>query len=258
MKSFLLSLFLLFSTISFGADITHPFYLPPMQKLLSSTQFSYQKFHVKNLPTGYSNYRTRDIFLSQQFSYGIAPKVAIEFQLSNAWDRLKYDTSFSSDGEDTNIAWQMGAVYNMYQQNSFTTHAKILYRQKETHHLNGAYKAFYAQLKSGYDFNWFLPYISAHIEAPVFQGKNADNNFKYNAAVGLYKKAGPIALDIALHYDYDKLWKSKNCYVNTALYSYFLSNTALGFFFIYSIEDNGKNNAHADSHSIGITLKKEF
>lgn len=258
MKYVLLTVFLMAATLSAAAEVTHPFYLAPVGKVASDTRIAYQKFHVKDMINGFADYRTRDIIASQNFSYGIAPKVAIEAQISNAWNRQKYDGTSVTDGEDTNIDWQMGATYDLYRQNDFYAQARVLYVQKETHHYNGAYKAFNALLKGGYDFGLILPYASAFVEVPIAMSKYADNNPKYDGAVGLYKKAGPIALDAAMHYNYDELWESKKWYAETALYAYVLPNAAVGTFFSYTFEDNGKNNAHGDGHTIGVTFKTEF
>ncbi len=258
MKYVLLTAFLMAATLSTAAEVTHPFYLAPVGKVASDTRVAYQKFHVKDMINGFADYRTRDIIASQNFSYGIAPKVAIEAQISNAWNRQKYDGTSVTDGEDTNIDWQMGATYDLYRQNDFYAQARVLYVQKETHHYNGAYKAFNALLKGGYDFGLILPYASAFVEVPIAMSKYADNNPKYDGAVGLYKKAGPIALDAAMHYNYDELWESKKWYAETALYAYVLPNAAVGTFFSYTFEDNGKNNAHGDGHTIGVTFKTEF
>ncbi len=259
MKYILLTtLFLMTSTLSAAAEMTHPFYLAPVGKTASDTRFAYEKFHVKDMVNGFADYRTRDIIVSQNFSYGIAPKVAVEAQISNAWNRLKYDGTSVSDGEDTNIDWQMGATYDLYRQNDFYAQARVLYVQKETHHDKGAYKAFNALLKGGYDLGLILPYASAFVEVPIAMSKYADNNPKYDAAVGLYKKVGPIALDAAMHYHYDELWESKKWYAETALYAYVLPNAAVGTFFSYTFEDNGQNNAHGDGHTIGVAFKTEF
>lgn len=187
MKYVLLTAFLMAATLSAAAEVTHPFYLAPVGKVASDTRIAYQKFHVKDMINGFADYRTRDIIASQNFSYGIAPKVAIEAQISNAWNRQKYDGASVTDGEDTNIDWQMGATYDLYRQNDFYAQARVLYVQKETHHYNGAYKAFNALLKGGYDFGLILPYASAFVEVPIAMSKYADNNPKYAVNTGRYK-----------------------------------------------------------------------
>ena len=211
MKYILLTtLFLMTSTLSAAAEMTHPFYLAPVGKTASDTRFAYEKFHVKDMVNGFADYRTRDIIVSQNFSYGIAPKVAIEAQISNAWNRLKYDGTSVSDGEDTNIDWQMGATYDLYRQNDFYAQARVLYVQKETHHEKGAYKAFNALLKGGYDFGFILPYASAFVEVPIAMSKYADNNMKYEGYIGLHHYLyNFLSLDAALNLNYDEMYEAR-------------------------------------------------
>ncbi len=258
MKHWIWAAFLLAATTATATEMTHPFYLTPKGKIASDTQMAYQKFHVKKMTNGFADYRTRDTVISQNFSYGIAPRVAVEAQISNAWNRLTYDGITTTDKEATNIDWHVGATYDLYRQNDFYAQSRVLYTQKETHHYGEAYKALNGELKGGYDFGFILPYASVFAEIPLAQSKYADNNPKYDVSVGVYNKTGYIAIDTALHYHYDELWESQKWYADTSVYAYVRSNIAVGAFFSYTFEDNGQNNAHGDSHTIGLSVKTEF
>lgn len=240
-------------------EMTHPFYLSPEKTLTSTTTFAWEKFHVKDMINGYQNYRTRDIIAAQAFSYGVAPKVAIDAVISNAWNRLKYDGTNVTDGEDTNIDWQLGATYDLYKTETTYVQTRLAYLQKETHHAGGAYKAFNLHARAGYDLKFVLPYIGASAELPLFQHKFADNNPKYDIMAGLYKSLNQlIAVDATFHYNYDKLWKSKKLYATADLYTFVTDWLAVGGGYSYTFQDNGKNNAHGDGHTLRVQIKTVF
>lgn len=259
-KFFLFSLILLNLPFkSLALEITHPFYLSPQKTITSTTTFGWEKFHVKDMINGYQNYRTRDTIVHQAFSYGIAPKVAIDTTISNTWSRLKYDGNTFTDGEDTNIDWNLGTTYDLFKTERTYLQTHLSYLQKETHHNGGAYKAFNLHLRTGYDLKLVLPYIGATAEFPLFQHKFADNNPKYDLMGGLYKNFKDIiAVDTTFHYNYDKLWKSKKLYATAALYTFLTDRLALGGGYSYTFQDVGKNNAHGKAHTIQVQIKTAF
>ena len=125
----------------------------------------------------------------------------------------------STDGEDTNIDWNLGTTYDLFKTERTYLQTHLSYLQKETHHNGGAYKAFNLHLRAGYDLKLVLPYIGATAEFPLFQHKFADNNPKYDLMGGLYKNFKDIiAVDTTFHYNYDKLWKSKKLYATAIEY----------------------------------------
>ena len=184
--------------------------------------------------------------------------MAIQLNILNDWKRKKNDNSYITDKTDTNIDWSVGATYNLYNKNDMHFQLNLLYLQK-MHHYAGAYKAFHADAKTGYDLGYFLPYLGGQIELPIAQKKNADNNPKYDVYAGLYKNFKDIAsLDINLHYNYDKMYKSKKINGRTELSFFITPSTALSGFFDYTFFDKGKNNADANAHPIGGTIKVQF
>ena len=219
---------------------------------------SYKKFHVKKLTNGFYDYRTRDRIAKQSFSYGISPKVAVLGTISNRWERKKFDIASITDKTDANINWSVGALYDLYNKNNLHFQLNLQYLQK-THHFGGGYKAAKANAKTGYDFEYLLPYLGAEMELPIAQKNSADNNPKYNIYVGLYKHFNNIlAVDMNIHYNYDKMYKSKKMNSRGEL-SFFIKPTiALTGFFDYTFFDRGKNNADANSHTIGGMLKVQF
>lgn len=261
MKKILLSAFML-ALLPFktqALEISHPFYLSPMGKITSTTELSYEKEHIKDLVSPYAPYRAHAFKAGQNFAYGIAPTVAIDGSISNAWQRMKYDHTASTTGEDTNIDWSIGATYDLYKKNNIFLQFKLLYLQKETHHNGGAYKAFNGLLKAGYDLDFVLPYLLAQVELPVFQHKFADNNPKYETGLGFYKFFGKIiAADLGIHYSYDELWDSKKWYSTAGLYGYLTDHIAIGLTYAYTLSDKGKNKADGHGYTAGLQLKTVF
>ena len=246
------------ASIARATEITNPFYISPKGKITSTTSLSYNKFHVKNLTNGFNDYRTRNRIAEQHFSYGISPKVAIEGSVLNNWKRKKFDDFGLTDKIDTNIKWSVGALYDLYNKDNAHFQLKLLYLQ-QMHHFAGAYKAFNAKAKTGYDFESFLPYLGGEIELPIAQRKNDDNNPKYDVYAGIYKNFNDvIAVDMNIHYNYDKMYKSKKMNGRTEINFFATPQIALSGFFDYTFFDKGKNNADADSHSIGGSIKVQF
>ena len=67
-------------------DITSPFYLPRTGQIVSTTAAEYNHKQVKS---DSQNYHARDRVLSQNIEYGVAPRVSVEAQIQNAWNRTK-------------------------------------------------------------------------------------------------------------------------------------------------------------------------
>ena len=251
--------FLLSATsIACATEITNPFYISPKGKITASTTLAYHKLHTGKLINGLKDYRTRNRSLEQIFSYGISPKVSIQGSILNTWKRKKFDDFGLTDKTDTNIDWSVGALYDLYNKNDAHFQLKLLYLQK-MHHFAGAYKAFNISAKTGYDLDYFLPYLGTEIELPIAQRKTADNDPKYDVCVGLYKNfKETVAVDVNLHYNYDKMYKSKKLNARSEL-SFFITPTiAVSGFFDYTFFDKAKNNAETDAHTIGTTINIQF
>ncbi len=248
-----------FATSSNATEITNPFHISPKGKLTSTTQGAYKKIHVRKLINGFSDYRTRDKIFTQQFSYGISPKVAVLGNISNAWERKRFDNFGITDKTDSNADWSVGTLYDFYNTENAHFQLRMLYLQEETHHFGGAYKAFNANAKTGYDLEYFLPYVGTEIELPIAQRKDADNNPKYDVYAGLYKNFwNVVAADLTVHYNYDKMYKSKKLNAVSSIDFFITEQIAVGGFFDYTFFDRGKNNADADAHTIGASIKVQF
>ena len=247
------------STVAIATEITNPFYISPKGKITSETNISYQKFHVQKLINGFNDYRNRSRLLQQNFSYGIAPKVAVLGSISNEWKRKKFDSFGLTDKTDTNIRCSVGTLYDLYNKDNLHFQLKLLYLQEQTHQFGGAYKAFTANAKTGYDLDYFFPYLGGELELPIAQKKTADNNPKYDIYFGLYKNFNDvITLDTNIHYNYDKMYKSQKINSRTELSIFITPQIAVSGFFDYTVFDKGKNNADANSHIIGGTFKIQF
>ena len=239
--------------------LVHPFYLSPKGVLTSQTNASYNKQPTKAYGKKSDTYRTRE--LAQELTYGVSDKVAILGQISNGWKRkttLTTDQSQTTHTTDENINWAIGGVYDFYRQNNMHLQARLKYLQRETHHMDGAYKGFSALVKAGYDFSFVTPYIGALLELPIAQHKYADNNPKYDVFGALYMQLLPFALDEQLHYSYDKMDCVKNFYLRSQAYFLLTEHIAIGGFLDYSFYKGAKASRKAQDKTFGATLTLQF
>lgn len=258
MKLFYLCLtcVLCFSISNAKADaLFHPFYISPKGVLTSQTNASYNKQPTKAYGKKSDTYRTHE--LAQELTYGVSPKVAILGQISNSWKR-QTSLSQTTDKTDENINWAIGGVYDFYRQSNMHLQARLKYLQRETHHMDGAYKGFSALVKAGYDFSFFTPYIGALLELPIAQHKYADNNPKYDAYGAFYMQFLPFALDEQLHYSYDKMDSVKNFYLRSQAHFLLSERIALGGFFDYSFYKSAKASRKAQDKTFGATITLQF
>ncbi|MBP5534361.1 MAG: hypothetical protein J6Y03_02510 [Alphaproteobacteria bacterium] len=258
-KIFFSLIYIIFATnVAQSAELSNPFYLSPKGNLTSTTQLSFQKTHTRKEIYG-NNFRTRNKYFEQRLEYGISEKVAIIGTIANTWKRNRLDTGLLTDKTDTNVDWSAGAVYDFYNKDDAHLQMELVYLQKETHHFGGAYKALYANARTGYDLKYFLPYIGGQIELPIAQRKDADNDLKYDAYAGFYKSFfDVIAADMTLHYNYNHFFKSTGLDGRADLSLLLGENIAIGGFFNYSFFNRAQNHAHTDAHTIGATVKIQF
>ena len=255
---FFLICFAFTTNFAHAVELSNPFYLSPKGSLTTTTQASYQKSHTQREIYG-NNFRNRNKYFEQRLEYGISEKVAIVGTIANTWKRNRLDTAVLTDKTDTNVDWFAGAVYDFYNKDNAHLQTELLYLQKETHHFGGAYKALHANVKTGYDLGWFLPYLGGQIELPIAQRKDADNDLKYDAYAGFYKDfVDIIAVDTTLHYGYNHFFKSTYLTGRAALDFLLGKKVAVGGFFDYTFFDRAQNHAHTDAHTIGATLKIQF
>ena len=232
--------------------LTSPFYAPG--KDISATETSLA-FSERKTVGRIADFKTRFQTAAQRYLYGLSDKAAIDLNLQNSWTRQK---GTFNEREDTNFAGHAGAVYSFYRRDAlFQT--QILYRQRETHHAHGAYKAFYTKLQTGYDFGTVLPYLGGSIEIPVAQSKHADDKLLYSAYAGFYgvlKEA--LSLHTAFVFDYNDNTVARQ-YRNDSELSYLITpKIAFSAFGSYVFSDKEQNKTKVHERKLGIRFRAAF
>lgn len=257
MKKLLLTLsFLsLAQTAALAKQITNPFYMTKEDSFISKSYFEYQKYHLKR-PNAARHYsRARKI--GQNIEYGLSDRASLSIMLSNAWIRQKDDFE-NTQKENTNIDWAVGGHYDLYSTENYFLQAKVHYIQKETHHARGAYKAFDANIRTGYDLGILLPYIGAWGQLPIAQSSTADDKIKCGAYGGFYTDMDFTSIDVSVNYDYDRLDMSNRLYMRSVLNFLIADNFALGGYFNYTLIDKGSDSKEADDRTIGGQILVHF
>lgn len=248
---FLAGTFAVLSTGAFAAEVTHPFYVPEQGKFLTDTNYSYTKVDVKHL----GDMAAQN--LSEEISFGVAQGLAIRLSGSNTWLRVNPDDA-KSDKEDRNLAWKVGATYNILDTGSAFFQAKLGYGQAENRAVVGEYKAVDLALKGGYDFGYVLPYLQAGAEFPVMQSKYSDDDPQYNVYAALYKAFGPVALDGGVSYVHNKNGSLSNWALNARADYLLTPSMSVGLFGSYSLDGKGAEKVEYDQYTVGLNFKAAF
>ena len=260
MKKILFSLICLAvsSSMAGAVELGNPFYISAKGDLTSTTELSFHKSHTGKDTLG-NDFRVRDKYFNQRLEYGISPKVAVVGNIANTWQRNKDSNTLATGKDYHNVYWSVGALYDFYNANDAHVQAELRYLQQETQHFGGAYKAFNANAKAGYDFGYFLPYLGGEVELPIAQRKDADNDKKYGAYAGIYKAfADIVSADMKVHYGYNDFSKSRQLNGRVDLTFFITENMALSGFFDYAFFDRAKYNAQTDGHTIGALFRIKF
>ena len=243
-----------------AADITSPFYIPQKGKILSTTAIQYEKDTLKN---AFGKRANRQKEIAQEFSYGLSDKVALHLSGKNSWNRMKAsspDGYITKDSEPSNTRWSVGADYNLLQKDNLNGFLFLKYLQKETHHQKGAYKAFNADMRFGYEFkDILLPYIGGVAELPFAQSKYFDNDMKYGLYAGVYKNfCEKVSANVRLDFGYDKWHSTKEWSTRADISFYMTENTAIGLYGQQNI--SGKTSPKTDVYKriYGLDVKVEF
>ena len=258
MKKFLLILSAVFvAGNALAAAMANPFYMPKKDSLLSETYFEYEKYHLKQIASPALRYRTRSKTALQNIEYGLSDRAALLLSVSNSWQRKNFDVG-PAHKHNTNINWAVGGHYDLYHTQNYFLQAKIRYLQKETHHARGAYKAFDANVRTGYDLDFILPYVGIWGQLPIAQSSLADDKIKCGAYGGFYTDINLVSIDLSVNYDYDRIDMSNKLYMHSALDFIVTDALTFGGYFDYVLIDKGRESAKADGHTIGAKIKLLF
>ena len=244
-----------------AADIDSPFYLPKKEDGLLTTRLEYTDSHDKQNALGI---RSRQKSIFQDLMYGLSDEAALTASVGNSWIREK--TSVSGTGvigrqnETTNVDWSVGASYRFFQDDNWANLLSLKYLQKETHRRKGAYKAFNADARIGYDFkDILLAYIGGVVELPFAQSKYADNNMKYALYTGVYKNFyKKVTADVRFGLDYDKNFSQKEWKTEARLSYLLFENTSVGLFTEQNLYGKARRKYRVYEHRYGADLKIEF
>ena len=243
-----------------AADITSPFYLPEKGSVLSTTAVGYDRVHIKN---DLGKLKNREKALQQELTYGLSDKAALLLSAGNGWDKIKTvlpDGNTAQRSEPTNIRWSVGARYGLIQDDNLNAIMDLKFLQRETHYQKGAYKAFNADARIGYDIkNFFLPYVGGKAELPIAQSKYFDNDMKYGLYAGVYRNfCYNVSADVRFGLDYDKYFSRREWYSDAHL-SYFLSkSTSIGLRWKQVLNEKAARKTKIYEYNYGADLRIEF
>ena len=125
----------------------------------------------------------------------------------------------------------------------------------------GTYKYFDTEVKLGYQFKTFLPYVTFNVHTPVAQtDQERLNKWSYDGKIGVYQgKCGVWALDTALAWAFDRSDAHARTLTAEAEASYYLTkNMTLGVYGSYMLDGKAKYNTDIYGKTVGARLRLYF
>ncbi|MDR2902797.1 MAG: hypothetical protein LBU87_06840 [Lactobacillales bacterium] len=247
-----------FSTNAMALELTNPFYGPDKGQLTSTTAYTYERTSRKNEAGVLREY---DNVIAEELRYGIIDNLTIDATVSNTWQR--FNSSGYTDKDDTNIDWSLGATYNFFPINCPTkVQASAKYGQKPSwsHVNNGEYKYARAQVKAGYDFGIVLPYLTADVEFPLWQGEEAAHRQnRYETRLGFYKMFGDkFSADLGVQFNYEKSESIRNWSTTNTVSYYITPNWAVSAYGKITIDSQGSDDFRGHEKALGLRLRTTF
>jgi len=189
MKKTLFVFTLLVSSSAFAMDVSNPFYVPAKGNFLSETEALYENFEHGN---------TENALLSEILSYGVTQNFSVNAKITDKW--LLDEPGIHGQDRYDNPAWGVGIKYNLIDgdKNNWKAQLGADYEQGGVDHHD---KEFSGYVKTGYQMDRFLPYLTVRVNKSV--GKNeAKPSIESRAALNtiLTKKTN---LDLGVSYDWD-------------------------------------------------------
>lgn len=256
-KTFLLLGVMSLATSAMAAELTNPFYVPAKSTFASTTGY---EFNTKTA-NHRSDFRAKeyDNVVSETLQYGLTDTWSMDASISNTWQ--KFTEASETDRDDKNVDFALGTTYNIMSEGPVKVQSSLAYGQKESdsHDNGGAYKYVGVGAKAGYTMGLYMPYVSANAELPVFQSKDGDNEYKYEAKAGLYTYCPKqkVALDTGLRLNYDEFDESRIYSYDLEVSYYLTPKVALGAYGSYGF--NGKaHKTDIHTNTLGLRLKTTF
>lgn len=252
------SAFIFAASGAYATEVTHPFYVPGQGEVMSDTTYAFTS--IDGDDAGELTLNT----LSEKVSVGVYKDLAVYVTGSNTWMRVNPDQGSAVD-EDRNLAWNVGATYNLVNTGKTFVQVDANYGQRENWATVGQYKAVNVALKGGYDFGWAMPYAKVTGEFPVAQSKQSLNDPIYSAYVGAYRLfADKIAVDAGVNYGWVKNDDVKGWAVVARADYLFTDKISVGIFGSYIFDGQVDDNKYLeldtdyDGYTVGLNLKAAF
>ena len=242
----------LFSLLSFSAmatEITSPFYLPDLGKVLSTTQAQYTKNKQTLSPT-LRQYKRQ---VNQQIMLGLGGGFATLFEGNINWNKQKQDVSFSTphatdygvglqaQGEFEKILMQVSALYRQTTDTAFAPRREI-----ETH------------LRLGKNLKTMTPYLHLAGNFPL-NARAEFNEPLYRAETGVFQGVNKnLTLDSALFLQYDKNIHGRSYGIRSELAYLMTSWSSVALNGAWQARGHAKNNTKTYHQSVGLSFKIAF
>lgn len=254
-KAFLFLGMMIFVTPVVATELTHPFYMPGQYKTSSVTSLDFGKEHYKN-ETGFNqSYYKRTI--EEALAFGLTDTVTVIGSVSNVWNKIK-DVGIPSEQDDKNIDFTVGAKWNVVSEGALKAQLLMIYGQREHWADHGAYKYTRFGGRVGYETDWFMPYVSAEMEVPLWQSRFGHDRNRYEVKFGGYKTWSDWSLDGDVRYNGDPEYK-QNAWAMDAELSYALiPSWTVGVYGHYVFAGHQKWNGASYGQKIGLRLRTAF
>lgn len=237
-----------------AADITNPFFLPESLHMASVTSFDYAHGHAKN---DLASERSYNKVLTEQLQFGIVNNFAVIGELSKDWTKTK--VGGVSDKDHNDLDWNAGLAWNILHCNT-KLQVSSVYGQ-DAPGVKGTYKYFDTEVKLGYQFKKFLPYVTFNVHTPVAQTRDGrTHKWSFDGKLGVFQgECGVWSLNTALVWAFDRTAAHARTLSAEAEADYYLTkNMALGVYGSYMLDGKAKWNTDLYNKSIGARLHLYF
>ncbi len=244
-----------FAGTAAAADITNPFFLPESLHVASVTSGSFTEGAYKD--GGFSE-RTYTKAVTEELAFGIVNNLAIIGGIEKDWTKWKDRTFGISDKDKNDLDWEAGLAWNILHCDTKLQLSSV-YGQEDPG-VKGTYKYFDTELKLGYQFEKFLPYISGSVVTPVAQTRDGrTNRWNYTTRVGVYQgKCGVWSLDTGVAVNFDRADHSRYVTADAEASYYLTKNMTLGVYGSYLLDGKEKGNPDVYGKSVGARLRLYF
>ena len=253
-----------------AADITNPFFLPESLHVNSITSFDFSRTQAKSTvdPENFDNEREYTKVATEQLKFGILNNLAIIGEVSKIWGRWKDRDEDAESGKWHNdLNWNAGLAWNILHCDAKLQLSSVYGQEAPGRTMSGSYKYFDTEVKAGYQFKTFLPYVSFKVHTPVAQTKLAEDDgighqdrWSYSGKVGVYQgKCGTWSLDTALAWAFNRTDAHSRTLSAEAEASYYLTkNMTLGVYGSYMLDGKAKDQTDLYGKSVGARLRLYF